>query len=116
MISVFARVQPFEQRLERVRSARKLHLQDGKNTKEPDGCVTPTKDVEQCDASGTVKAVKEDLAGCGMASHLDVNSTRKGLKDAVQALDQVPHATCHSCRVPPGQTSYGRRPVGFELK
>lgn len=68
-------------------------LQDRKVEKDPDANTTPTKHVDELDASAAIKSVKEELAGCGAASQLDVTVTRKNIKDAVASLDQVFHPT-----------------------
>ena len=66
-------------------------LQDRKGEKEQNANRTPTKHQEYLDATSAIKAVKEELAGCGAASQLDVTATRKSIKDALASLDQVPH-------------------------
>ena len=68
-------------------------LQDQRGERSQDPNSTPTKLQDDLDAPSAIKAMQEELAGCGAASQLDVTVTRKTIKDALASLDQVLYTT-----------------------
>jgi hypothetical protein len=76
---------------EHVKARMLVVLQDLHNDETSDPCATPTRADEAgcCNVAAAIRAVKQELAGCGPAGQLDITATRKNLQDASTALKQV---------------------------
>jgi hypothetical protein len=88
--------------------------QDCKFDEDQGSYGTPTKQAEHHDAADAIKAVKQELAGCAAASQLDVTATRRSVKDAAVALDQVLYTIdCYLCAHEPSLRHRGIHMIRF---